>query len=50
LAGRISWDARGQATIRLAPGLVHAENVAALVKALSSALELAGSTAAKPGA
>ena len=44
LAGKVSWDSRGQATIRLLPGLVHAENVGALVDALSGVVEL---TAAK---
>ena len=39
LAGKVSWDARGQATIRLLPGLVHAENVGALVDAISSVVE-----------
>ena len=35
LAGRITWDARGQATIRLRPGVVHGDNVNALIDALS---------------
>jgi ParB family chromosome partitioning protein len=35
LAGRITWDARGQATIRLRPGVVHGENVSALIEAIS---------------
>ena len=39
LAGKISWDSRGQATIRLFPGLVHAENVGALVDAISGVVE-----------
>lgn len=34
LTGRISWDARGQATIRLLPGVLHGENVAALIEAI----------------
>jgi ParB family chromosome partitioning protein len=34
LAGRISWDARGQATIRLVPGAVHGENLKALMEAI----------------
>lgn len=38
LAGRISWDARGQATIRLQPGMVHSENVGALVHAIGAAI------------
>lgn len=38
LAGRIAWDARGQATIRLLPGVVHGENVATLIEAISNAL------------
>jgi ParB family chromosome partitioning protein len=42
LAGRLSWDARGQATIRLMPGLVHGENVGALVEAISAAIGSAG--------
>lgn len=44
LAGKISWDARGQATIRLLPGMVHNENVAALVDAIE---KVVGSVAAK---
>ena len=39
LAGKVSWDSRGQATIRLLPGLVHAENVGALVDAISGVVE-----------
>jgi ParB family chromosome partitioning protein len=39
LAGRISWDARGQATIRLMPGVVHSENVATLIEAISRVFE-----------
>jgi ParB family chromosome partitioning protein len=38
LAGKLSWDARGQATIRLMPGVVHGENVGALVEAISGAI------------
>lgn len=38
LAGKLSWDARGQATIRLMPGVVHGENVAALVEAISGVI------------
>jgi len=34
LAGKLTWDARGQATIRLVPGLVHGENVSALIEAI----------------
>lgn len=44
LAGKISWDARGQATIRLMPGVVHGENVAALIEAISGVV---GVTATK---
>ncbi len=36
LVGRISWDARGQATIRLMPGVVHGENVKALTEAIGA--------------
>jgi ParB family chromosome partitioning protein len=36
VAGRINWDARGQATIRLMPGVVHGDNVQALIEAISS--------------
>ena len=39
VVGRVSWDARGQATVRLLPGVVHAENIDAFVKALSGAVE-----------
>lgn len=39
LAGRISWDARGQATIRLMPGVVHGENVKAIVDAISGVID-----------
>lgn len=39
LAGRISWDARGQATIRLVPGAVHGENVKALIEAIGNVVE-----------
>lgn len=45
LAGRISWDARGQATIRLAPGAVHGENVKALIEAIGNVV---GSSLTKP--
>lgn len=44
LAGRVSWDARGQATIRLMPGVVHGENVASVIKAIS---EIVGANATK---
>ena len=44
VAGRVSWDARGQATIRLMPGVVHGENVAALIEAIS---EVVGASATK---
>lgn len=44
LAGRITWDARGQTTIRLRPGVVHGENVSALIEAIS---EFVGSNTAK---
>ncbi len=39
LAGKITWDERGQATIRLLPGVAHAENVAALVEAISAVVQ-----------
>ena len=39
LAGRISWDDRGQATIRMLPGVVHGENVASLVSAIAALVE-----------
>jgi ParB family chromosome partitioning protein len=39
LAGRITWDARGQATIRLRPGVVHVENVNALIDAISGVVD-----------
>ena len=39
LAGRIAWDERGQATIRLLPGVVHADNVGALIDALSAVVQ-----------
>ena len=39
LAGRISWDERGQATIRLLPGVVHADNVGALVDAIGAVVQ-----------
>ena len=39
LAGRIAWDERGQATIRLLPGVVHADNVGALVDAISAVVQ-----------
>lgn len=39
LAGKIAWDARGQATIRLAPGVVHGENVKALIAAISAVID-----------
>ena len=39
LAGKITWDERGQATIRLLPGVAHAENVVALVDAISAVVQ-----------
>jgi ParB family chromosome partitioning protein len=45
LAGRISWDARGQATIRLAPGVLHERNVAALIEAISGVVQAGGAKA-----
>ena len=39
LAGKITWDERGQATIRLLPGVAHADNVVALVDAISSVVQ-----------
>lgn len=39
LAGKVSWDARGQATIRLLAGVVHAENVAAVIDAISAVVQ-----------
>lgn len=44
LAGNLSWDARGQATIRLKPGVVHDENVVALVEAISGAIGTGAAT------
>ena len=38
IAGRVTWDARGQATIRLLPGVVHAENIDALIAAVAKVL------------
>ena len=38
VAGRVTWDARGQATIRLLPGVVHAENIDALIAAVTKVL------------
>ena len=38
IAGRVTWDARGQATIRLLPGVAHAENIDALIEAVVSVL------------
>ena len=40
VAGRVTWDARGQATIRLLPGVVHAENIDALIAAVAKVLAL----------
>jgi ParB family chromosome partitioning protein len=39
LVGKVTWDDRGQATIRLLPGVVHADNVAAVVEALAGVVE-----------
>lgn len=39
LAGKISWDNRGQATIRLNPGVVHDGNVGALLSAISGVID-----------
>ena len=41
LVGRVSWDTRGQATIRLMPGVVHGENVDALISAISAVVDTA---------
>lgn len=41
LAGRVTWDARGQATIRFLPGVVNAENLAALLNAIGGAVNAA---------
>ena len=38
VAGRLSWDARGQATIRLLPGVLHAANIDAVIAAVGQAL------------
>jgi ParB family transcriptional regulator, chromosome partitioning protein len=43
LAGRVSWDSRGQATIRFVPGVVHSENVKAIVDSITAAID-AGAT------
>lgn len=45
LAGRISWDSRGQATIRLMPGAVHGDNVKALIEAIGAVV---GASLGKP--
>jgi len=39
VVGKIGWDARGQATIRLQPGILHSENVAALMEAIASVVQ-----------
>lgn len=39
VVGKLTWDARGQATIRLLPGIAHEKNVEAVLKAVASALE-----------
>lgn len=39
VAGRVSWDARGQAVIRLLPGVLHAANVDAVISAIGSSLD-----------
>lgn len=39
LAGKVSWDARGQATIRLLPGIVHGENVDSVIEAIRAAVD-----------
>ena len=36
VAGRITWDARGQATIRFRPGVLHGENVSGLIEAIGA--------------
>lgn len=40
VAGRVTWDTRGQATIRLLPGVVHAENIDALIDAVAKVLSV----------
>lgn len=47
VAGRVTWDARGQAVIRLLPGVLHAANVDAVVTAIGQALQAAGDTPEK---
>lgn len=37
--GKLTWDARGQATIRLLPGIAHEKNVDGLMTAIAAALE-----------
>ena len=48
LVGRVSWDERGQATIRLLPGVVHADNVGPLIDAISGLVQAPATR--KPGA
>jgi ParB family chromosome partitioning protein len=38
VVGKLTWDARGQATIRLLPGVAHEKNVDAVLQAVASAL------------
>ena len=40
LVGKVSWDDRGQATVRFLPGVVHADNVGAVVEALAGAVQM----------
>ena len=44
VVGRLTWDARGQATIRLHPGIAHDKNIDALLADVA-----AGSRARNPG-
>lgn len=36
LLGKVTWDERGQATIKLLPGRVHGDNVTALIEAIGA--------------
>jgi len=38
VVGRLTWDARGQATIRLQPGVAHDKNIDAVLSAVVAAL------------
>lgn len=37
-AGKVTWDSRGQATVRFLPGVVSSENVSSLIDAIATAL------------